>query len=248
MNTKKKLSLLLWGGIFAVAMAFVESAVVVYLRAVYYPEGFAFPLQVFDTRIAVTELFREAATIVMMAAVSMLASKKALSRFALFLYLFAGWDIFYYIFLFCILSWPPSLLTWDLLFLIPVTWAGPVLAPLINSATMIILVLLIFSSMKKEAGFRFDWIEWSLLIAGSVITVAAYTRPYLAFLTGRFSVLEILSFSGVHEMMDFSRKFVPEGFPWLLFGSGELLFCCVIGRAWSRVRFIRPAEKPVSGG
>ena len=31
--------------ILAVAMAFVESAVVVYLRAIFYPEGFSFPLK-----------------------------------------------------------------------------------------------------------------------------------------------------------------------------------------------------------
>ena len=33
-----------WLTIYAVAMAYVESAVVVYLRALYYPQGFDFPL------------------------------------------------------------------------------------------------------------------------------------------------------------------------------------------------------------
>src|ERR1035437_10974400 len=107
--------LLLWTGIFAAAMAFLESAVVVYLRALYYPEGFVFPLKMMDQQILVTEIFREAATIVMLFTIGVISTKSWISRFAVFIYAFAIWDIFYYIYLVFLLGWPPSLLTWNLL-------------------------------------------------------------------------------------------------------------------------------------
>lgn len=110
-------------------MAFLESAVVVYLRAIYYPDGNLFPMKLIEGRIAVTELWREAATMVMLITVAVIVSKRAIERFAWFIYAFAIWDIFYYVFLYFLLGWPQSLLTWDILFLIPVTWTGPVLAP-----------------------------------------------------------------------------------------------------------------------
>ncbi|MBL7138880.1 MAG: hypothetical protein ISS17_08905, partial [Bacteroidales bacterium] len=125
--------------LFAIAMGFLESAVVVYLRAIYYPEGFAFPLKIIEGPVATTEILREAATLIMLITVAILAARRWIIRFAWFIYIFAIWDIFYYIFLWLLLGWPESLLTWDILFLIPTTWVGPVLAPVINSLTMIAL-------------------------------------------------------------------------------------------------------------
>ena len=37
--------------LYAVAMGYLEAAVVVYLRAIYYPEGFSFPLKPMDAGI-----------------------------------------------------------------------------------------------------------------------------------------------------------------------------------------------------
>jgi len=141
--------------IFAIAMGFLESAVVIYLREIYYPEGFAFPLNIIHGKIAVTEILREAATIVMLVSVSILAARRWIIRFAWFIYLFAIWDIFYYVFLRVLLGWPESLLTWDILFLIPTTWVGPVLAPVINSLTMILLaILLIVADRRTREAYR----------------------------------------------------------------------------------------------
>ena len=122
--------------LFAVAMGFLESAVVIYLRTIYYPEGFAFPIKLSGQTIALTEVLREAATLVMLFTVSLIADKKGINRFAYFLLAFAVWDIFYYIFLKLLIHWPASFFTWDILFLIPFIWVGPVLAPIINSITM----------------------------------------------------------------------------------------------------------------
>ena len=126
--------------IFAIAMGFLEAAVVIYLRELFYPNGFDFPLRGFlNPSILGVEWIREFATVVMLAAIAVLAGKKFYERFAYFLYAFAIWDIFYYISLKATLDWPSSFLTWDLLFLIPWPWIGPVLTPVLWSILFIIL-------------------------------------------------------------------------------------------------------------
>ena len=61
----KPLPKTIWIVFFALAMGYLESAVVVYLRELYYPEGFDFPMKEMSRILAVTELFREAATLIM---------------------------------------------------------------------------------------------------------------------------------------------------------------------------------------
>lgn len=132
--------------LFAMAMGYVEAAVVVYLRALYYPDGFDIPMQVgfpyirftripqFEGRIPPPilriEVGREVATIVMLSALALLAGGTAVEKVAVFLLAFGVWDIFYYVFLKVLLGWPSSLRTLDVLFLIPVPWVGPVWLPL----------------------------------------------------------------------------------------------------------------------
>ena len=65
---------LIWLAVFAVAMAYVEAAVVVYLRAIYYPEGFSFPLALIEPRLSAIEVGREAATLVMLLGVTAVMS------------------------------------------------------------------------------------------------------------------------------------------------------------------------------
>jgi hypothetical protein len=113
---------ILWLTLFAIAMAYLESAVVVYLRLIYYPEGFQFPLKAITNTNLWIEVGREAATMVMLVVVGFLAAVTGPGRFAVICYAFGVWDIFYYIWLWIFIDWPSSLLTWDLLFLIPLPW------------------------------------------------------------------------------------------------------------------------------
>lgn len=129
--------LLPWLITYAVAMAYVESAVVVYLRAIYYPQGFAFPLAPMPPDMVAIEIGREAATLVMLLGVGMLAGTGRWDRFLTFCVSFGVWDLFYYAWLWILLGWPPSLFTWDVLFLIPVPWIGPVLAPVVVSIALV---------------------------------------------------------------------------------------------------------------
>jgi len=205
-------------------MAFLESAVVVYLRALYYPEGFAFPLKMMDQHILVTEIIREAATMVMLFTIAGIATKSRISRFAIFIYSFAIWDIFYYIYLVFLLGWPPSFLTWDLLFLIPVTWAGPVLAPVINSFTMILLAVVILYYRSKDETFRISFYEWLLLITGSLIVIIAYTRPYMSYMLDGYSISEMFHFRENTKLMEYAAEFIPVTFSWIIYSLGQLLF------------------------
>ncbi|MBE0647375.1 MAG: hypothetical protein IH596_06305 [Bacteroidales bacterium] len=212
--------------LFAIAMGFLESAVVVYLRAIYYPEGFAFPLKIIDGPIAVTEILREAATMIMLLTVCMLTAQRWIIRFAWFIYMFAIWDIFYYVFLWLILGWPESLLSWDILFLIPTTWVGPVLAPLMNSVTMIVLGLAIIQvgQVGQVGRVGLTGLEWGLLIIGSLITMAAYMEDYTRFMLKKFTLIDWVSLSDKSAILEYSGTYIPGSFNWLLFLSGTFLF------------------------
>ena len=134
--------------IFGIAFAYIEAAVVVYLRAIFYPAGFTFPLTEFGTsllwkQLLLTEIGREAATLVLIFTGSLLFGRNLRQRFAFFLTIFAVWDIFYYVWLKVLLDWPGSIMDWDILFLMPVVWASPVLAPILISFTMLVFAVLI---------------------------------------------------------------------------------------------------------
>lgn len=122
-------------------MAYVESAVVVYLRFLYYPDGFVVasgwdPASVAPAALRI-EVWREVATMVMLAAVALLAAGRSWwRRLAYFMWAFAVWDICYYAWLFVLLRWPPGLLTLDVLFLIPRAWVAPVVLPVTVSGVM----------------------------------------------------------------------------------------------------------------
>jgi hypothetical protein len=99
MNSKSLTFYLLVVSLFSIAMGLFESAVVIYMREILYPEGFGFPLSPVQPDMMLTELLREGATIIMLLGIGFLAGRNTSERFAWFLYSFAIWDIFYYVFL-----------------------------------------------------------------------------------------------------------------------------------------------------
>jgi len=162
--------------VFAVAMAFLEAAVVVYLRALFPitgelvtstpPRGdvwFSVPYFALlrpsallgvlpQSRIAYVEVAREAATLVMLLCVGWLAGRTSRSRVALFLCAFGVWDIGYYAFLSVLIGWPGSLRTLDVLFLIPGPWVAPVFVPVAISVAMIAGSVLLLRGERKVGG------------------------------------------------------------------------------------------------
>jgi hypothetical protein len=138
-----KLTLL---AIFGIAMAHLEGVVVVYLRkALGMPdsESNKESVEKFPKRYLNIEMTREAATIIMLAVIAYLAGTTWIERGVFFLWTFAFWDLFYYLSLYILIKWPPTLKTIDVLFLIPVPWIAPVWFPAgVSSITIIVIVVL----------------------------------------------------------------------------------------------------------
>ncbi len=166
-----------WAGLFAVTMGYFEAALVEYLRELYYPEGFDFPLKDIPVRIGVIEIGREAMSLLMMLAVAGLSGRLFIDRFATYCYLFGVWDITYYIFLKIFENWPPSLLTTDILFLIPAPWVGPVWAPVAVSIALIWAAVTIWRLLDSGIVLKPTPLEWTLEIAAGLIIIGSFLLP-----------------------------------------------------------------------
>jgi hypothetical protein len=173
-----------WVAAYAVAMSLVEAAVVVYLRALVPAEG---PLATLQTglppRIILVEVVREAATIVMLLAVALLAGHGWWQRFLYFALMFGIWDIFYYVWLRVFIGWPESLLTWDVLFLIPVPWISPVLAPILVSVGLVSGALWLLARQSKDSSTSgLPPYAWIGLVAGAALILLSFTLDSRAVL------------------------------------------------------------------
>jgi hypothetical protein len=199
--TRNDRRLVLWLTAFCVAMAYLESAVVVYLRALYYPNGFDFPLQPMPPAMAAIEVGREAATVVMLLGIAMVSAADRWQRFFVFCIAFGVWDIFYYAWLWVFLGWPPSLLAWDVLFLIPVPWLGPVLAPVLVSLALIVASCWLWREQRRGLTLAFPRGHWIVAIAGGCLVLLAFMIDFETALTAQ----------------------LPSPFRWDLFASGMAL-------------------------
>lgn len=219
----------LWMTLFYMAMAFLESAVVVYLRALYYPDGFAFPLVPMDASLVVTELIREIATMIMLLAPAALLTRSVLERFAWFCFGFGVWDLFYYIWLKVLLDWPAALDEMDLLFLVPVPWVGPVWAPCTISLGLIAFAVIVLDRRRYSPAYRVDRSSWALLIAGAALMILSFT---LDPLSQRFG-LQVLSSGTKGSMPSFAAtSYVPQHYPWPWFAAGAGLSLLGLVRCW----------------
>jgi hypothetical protein len=195
-------------------MAYLESAVVVYLRIQYYPGGFHFPLVDIPIPILLIEIGREVATIIMIWSVAKLISKSRQECFAFFIYIFAIWDICYYLWLKLFIDWPGSLLEWDVLFLIPVPWIGPVLAPVIVSLSFILTAYLILKYEYKNKRIPLTKKDWMLEIGAGLIIV----------------------FTFFWETGTSISKGIPQYYPWWLFIATMILGLFVFFRRLHKIR------------
>ena len=208
--------------LFSIAMGYMEAAVVVYLRELFYPTGFDFPLVQMSVDITVVEISREAATIIMLILIGTIAGKNSLQRFSFFIYCFAVWDIFYYLFLKIILNWPLSLLTWDILFLIPVPWVGPVITPVIVSLTMILLTLIVVVFDEKGYSPSFSLPVWLLLLSGALIIIYSFVYDYFSFLKEKEYSSAIWKLNSDNDAVTDLTDYFPKKFNWFLFIFGEI--------------------------
>ena len=189
--------------IYAGAMAWVESAVVFYLRSMmhridpYQPD----PLPVIGG-FARVELPREFATMVMLLAVGFLAGRTWRARIGYTVIAFGVWDVFYYVFLKLICGWPHSLLDWDVLFLLPVPWWGPVLAPVLISLLMILWGTLASQFEGTRVSRLSNWRAWILNFTGVALALYVFMADAIAASAHGLGAIRIM---------------LPEKFNWPLF-------------------------------
>jgi hypothetical protein len=182
--------------LFAVAFGYVEAAVVAYLRAIYMPlrtrfypgsAGDLFPLLSLEQlrllgpehvlRLNV-ELGRELATLLMLGGVALAATRRPREWFAAFVLCFGVWDIAFYGFLKALLSWPESIWTWDILFLLPVPWVGPVLAPIVVSISMIAGGVVVLWREHEARPIAMRGPHWAFIVAAGLIILGAFMADF----------------------------------------------------------------------
>ena len=226
--TARKYQTIVLLALFAIAMGVLEAIVVVYLRQIYYPRGFDFPLTLLSPRMLTVECSREAATIVMLVSVGIIAGRDRLQRFAYFLYVFAIWDIFYYAWLKFLLDWPSSLLTWDVLFLIPVPWTGPVLAPLICSLTMLLLAGIIIGLKDIGCIVKIRLPEWGLAFLGAIIILFTFVGDYSGIIFREYLHPVFSDPAKNGEVLAIVSRYRPAHYHWELFALGEIFILCAL--------------------
>jgi hypothetical protein len=119
------------------------------------------------------EIGRETATLVLISAGAWLFGRGIAQRCAYFLTIFATWDIFYYVWLKLLIDWPSSIMEWDVLFLIPTVWAGPVLAPVFISITLLGFAIIILYRDSQARPLRVTMMDGvSLLFAALAVAVS----------------------------------------------------------------------------
>jgi len=194
---------------FAVGMAWVEAACVYYLRVMvdrvepYQPD----PLPIRGI-LGEVELVREGATLLMLAMTGILAGRTWRARLGYTAIAFGFWDILYYVFLRIISGWPASPFDWDILFLLPLPWWGPVLAPVSIASLMIVWGTLVTQWHDREPATRFARAWWGMSGAGILIALGVFMADSIRTLPGG---------------LDTVRQVLPTAFNWPMFDTALLL-------------------------
>ncbi len=189
---------------YAIAMAYVEAAVVVYLQGALGAQvGAIFPLRPASEagNLVAIEAGREAATLVMLAAIGLLAGGSRIERLAWSAVAFGAWDVGYYAWLWVFSGWPPGPGTTDLLFLLPVPWVGPVWSPVAVSVALVGVGLTAAWRQRTGPPMRPAPWHWAAGVAGGLLVVLSYTLDAGSVLDGDY----------------------PGPYPWPVFALGMLL-------------------------
>jgi hypothetical protein len=212
---------------YAIAMAWVESAVVFYLRTMSHRiEPYQTDPLPLVAGLGRVEMVREAATLVMLFTIGMLAGKTWRSRWAYGAIAFGVWDIFYYVFLKVITRWPNSLTDWDVLFLLPLPWWGPVIAPV-----LIALLMIAWGTLASQWDHHFDyplraeWRAWFVNFAGMALALYVFMEDAIHVVSRGENAL---------------RAMLPQHFDWPLFILALVLMAAPV---FASVRQIQHASR-----
>ncbi|MCH7811054.1 MAG: hypothetical protein IH958_00290 [Chloroflexi bacterium] len=207
--------------IFAIAMAYVEGAAVTYLRDVYGIEDIVRDLPNAADRFTAIEIGREAATVLMLLAVGWLAGAKLQDRLGHFVFAFGVWDLAYYGWLALFTGWPQSPLDWDVLFLIPLPWWGPVLAPALIAAVMCLGGAAAVLGADRGVAWRMSRANVAIAAAGLAIVLYTFMADALG---------------AAGDGLDAVANVRPSQFQWPLFALGFLVM------SWAGLRVTWPGR------
>ena len=207
---------------YAVAMAYLESAVVVYLQLALGGEvGAIFPLRpaIEAGSLVAIEAGREAATLVMIGALGVLVGGTGPERLAWSAVVFGAWDIGYYAWLHVLSGWPPSLGTPDLLFLLPVPWVGPIWSPVGVSLALVGVGLVAARAERSGRELALSRRQWIAGLGGGLLVVLSFTLDYRRVIDGG----------------------LPGPYPWPIYAAGMLLALA------AAVDALRGVREPAAG-
>jgi hypothetical protein len=217
MTERKRWWAVVW---FALAMAWMEAATVVYLRTLV---GRLEPYQANPLPIAgplgTTEVAREVATMVMLGTAAWLAGTDGRRRFGYWMIAFGIWDLFYYVFLAVIGPWPRSVWDWDILFLLPLPWWGPVAAP-----ASIAVMMLLGGTLVTQTPYWPSRRAWTMNLAGAGLALAVFMWDALRVMGGGPEAL---------------RTLLPTSFQWPLFGVALALLAVPVLEGASSIGLTR---------
>jgi hypothetical protein len=202
-------------------MAWVEAASVYYIRVgvdrvVPYQAN---PLPVGGV-LGSVELVREAATLVMLLTVGMLAGRTWQQQLGYTAIAFGVWDMLYYLFLWAICDWPTSLFDWDVLFLLPLPWWGPVLAPMSIALLLIVWGTVATQSTNRASATPFTGMLWTVNRLGIVLALYVFMADAIHALP---------------QGLEATRQVLPTAFNWWLFCLSLVLMAAPgveIGGRW----------------
>lgn len=221
MNRKKFVPILF----FAIAMACIEAATVVYLRDVFGINDLMRDIPLYNPKIAPIELCRELATLVMLLTLGWAAGKSLQSRLSFALFAFGVWDIAYYIWLRVFVDWPTSLLDMDLLFLIPLPWWGPIITPMLIACLMIIWGMIAVIKEEKGRKIKMSWLEWGGAFLGVLIMLYSFMRDAIVIIPASYEQISAMR---------------PTSFNWYIY------FCGLLLTGYCILRNLLAVDKPKS--
>lgn len=208
--------------LFAIGMAWVESACVYYLRVMVdridpYQTN---PLPMRGV-LGQVELVREAATLVMLAIVGALAGRTRQTRLAYTAIAFGVWDILYYVFLWLMSGWPKSIFDWDILFLLPLPWWGPVLAPVCIALLMIAGGTLASQFRLRNPATSLTTALWGLSGVGILLALYVFMADTLR---------------AARQGLDAAVTVLPTAFNWAAFCVAVALMAAPVAQIFWRIR------------
>ncbi len=175
-----------WVALYAVAMAYLEAAVVVYLRALLHVDLALVSLGHYFN----IEVGREAATIAMLVAVGWTAGRKLQDRLAYVAFALGLWDIWYYVWLAVLVGWPETLFDWDVLFLIPLPWWGPVLSPVLIALLLCVVGIFVVVRTERREKIEFTYARLVASALGGLLALYVFMADAIGALVRGSAVWE----------------------------------------------------------